>query len=390
MKTKPKPKPFRRPPPRVDQARIAALTMMFGTLLGAPWVACVDVAEERAHRDETVGKGAFGGTTLEVVDGLAAIQKLELEGASLWAKAPSIEIKVTRSEGVPLDWILTVENALPDAVLEARTDSGAVVPESLSSEIRTEKRWRLTLPGGVTTLLVRPAGGEPVTPWRFALLSDVQEAIDRVQDIYARMNADPSISFVVSAGDLTSQGTIEQLDRFQRELRSLQVPFFPTLGNHELGTEDGAAYQRRFGRASFRFVHGGMQFTFLDSASATIDPVVLGWLDRWLAEGQKRTHAVLMHIPPIDPFGTRNGSFASRNEASKLLARLAEGGVDITLYGHIHSYYAFSNAGIPAYISGGGGSIPERFDGIGRHYLTVDVDPMRGIAQTGVVRIDPD
>jgi 3',5'-cyclic AMP phosphodiesterase CpdA len=204
------------------------------------------------------------------------------------------------------------------------------------------------------------------------------------------MNADPRIAFVVSAGDLTTQGKVEQLERFQHELESLRVPFFPTLGNHELGTEGGAVYQRRFGRASFRFVYGGMQFTFLDSASATVDPLVYGWLDAWLAEGRSRTHAVLMHIPPIDPVGVRNGSFADRNEANKLLAKLAEGGVDITLYGHIHSYYPFSNAGIPAYISGGGGSIPERFDGIGRHYLTVDVDPERGITQTGVVRVDRD
>ncbi len=62
----------------------------------------------------------------------------------------------------------------------------------------------------------------------------------------------------------------------------------------------------------------------------------------------------------------------------------------MTIYGHIHSYYAFSNAGIPAYISGGGGAIPERFDGIGRHYLTVDVDPVSGVIETGLVRIDRD
>jgi hypothetical protein len=137
MKTKPKPKPFRRHPRRLDRARRGVHHDVRHTARSAV-VACLDVAEERAHRDETIGKGAFGGTTLEVVDGLAAIQKLEPEGVSLWAKAPSIEIKVTRSEGVPLDWILTVENAFPDAVLEARTDSGALVPESLSSEIRTE------------------------------------------------------------------------------------------------------------------------------------------------------------------------------------------------------------------------------------------------------------
>ena len=71
-----------------------------------------------------------------------------------------------------------------------------------------------------------------------------------------------------------------------------------------------------------------------------------------------------------------------------LLSRLASAKVDLTLYGHIHSYYAFENAGIPAFISGGGGAIPERFDGVGRHFLTVDVDPITSRLQTALVRID--
>jgi Icc protein len=50
----------------------------------------------------------------------------------------------------------------------------------------------------------------------------------------------------------------------------------------------------------------------------------------------------------------------------------------------------FSNAGIPAYISGGGGAIPERFDGRGRRYLTIDVDPKVSVVQTAIVRIDVD
>jgi len=366
--------------------------ILVASLACASWLGCVDVAQERAYRDETIGKGTAAETTFEVVGGLGAWRRLAPGAVSLWAQAPSFQIKVTRGERAPSAWTLTVTNALPDAVLEARTESGAtsLIPESRPSALPIEKRWELTLSAGTTTLLVRPARGEPVGSWRFALLSDVQEAINRVQDIYARMNADPSITFVVSAGDLTQQGTVAELERFQRELERLGVPFFSTLGNHELGTERGAPFQRHFGRANFSFAYGGMQFTFLDSASATIDPLVYDWLEAWIAEGRARTHAVLMHIPPIDPIGVRNGSFASRNEAGKLLAQLAEGGVDLTLYGHIHSYYAFSNASIPAYISGGGGSIPERFDGVGRHYLTVDVDPVGGVTQTALVRIDRD
>jgi predicted phosphodiesterase len=359
-------------------------------LLATSQLRCVGVAKERARRDETIGQGESGGATFAVVDGLGVLRKLEPGVVSLWAKAPSIAIEVMLGESAPGTWNLTVGNTLPDAVLELQTDTGGTPPraESLPSAIPTEKRWALTLAAGKTILLVHSARGEPVGPWRFALLSDIQEAIDRVQDIYARINADPNISFVVSAGDLTWDGSMQELERFQHELDSLRVPFYPTLGNHELGTEDGAPFQRYFGRANFRFVHGGMQFTFIDSASGTIDPLVYARLDAWLAEGRQRTHAILAHIPPIDPIGVRNEGFVNGKEANKFLAELAEANVDITLYGHIHSYYAFANAGIPAYISGGGGSVPERFDGIGRHYMTVDVDPARGILQTGIVRID--
>jgi Icc protein len=370
---------------RLSWARVGIVA-----LLATSQLRCVGVAKERAQRDETIGQGESAGATFAVVDGLGVLRTLEPGAVSLWAKAPSIAINVTLGESAPATWVLTVGNTLPDAVLEIRTEAGGTPPpaESLATALPTEKRWALTLPTGKTTLLVHSARGEPVDPWRFALLSDIQEAIDGVKDIYARINADPNISFVVSTGDLTWQGNVEELERFQHELDSLRVPFYPTLGNHELGTDDGAPFQRYFGRGNFRFVHGGMQFTFLDSASGTIDPLVYAWLGAWLAEGRQRTHAVVTHIPPIDPVGVRNESFVNRNEANKFLAELAEEGVDITLYGHVHSYYAFANAGIPAYISGGGGSVPERFDGIGRHYMTVDVDPAGGILQTGIVRID--
>ncbi len=356
------------------------------------WLAsCVAVTHDRARRDESVGMGAIASANVEVTDGLSSIRRLLPGEITLWAQAPAISMRAKTSGSAPAQWTLTIDNALAKATIDGVLSTGEIVTATpLDAARPTQKRWLLSLPpGGEATLRVHPPA-EPSAPWRFAVLSDIQEAIDRVQDIYARMNADPSIEFVVSAGDLTTRGTPEQLDRFQRELERLNVPFFATLGNHELGTDDGAPFQASFGRANFRFRYGGLQFTFLDSASATLDPMVYDWLGAWLDEGRDRIDVVLMHIPPIDPIGVRNGSFADRNEAAKLLAKLAGGGVALTLYGHIHSYYPFSNAGIPAHISGGGGAIPERFDGIGRHYLAVDVDPASGILETSLVRIDGD
>jgi len=167
----------------------------------------------------------------------------------------------------------------------------------------------------------------------------------------------------------------------------LKIPYFTTLGNHELGTTPDP-YHDYFGRGNFQFRFRGVYFTLLDSASASLDPIVYDWLDAWLAQAKRDVHVVAMHIPPIDPIGVRNGSWASRSEAAKLLGKLAQGHVDLTLYGHVHSYYSFDNAGIPAFISGGGGAIPERFDKIGRHFMVFDLDATRGVTAQSLIKVD--
>jgi 3',5'-cyclic AMP phosphodiesterase CpdA len=262
------------------------------------------------------------------------------------------------------------------------------------------KRWRLInlgdegdggadggLSGRRTRLLLAAPDAGDRTPFRFAVYADIQEKIDKIQDIHSRMNEDPGLRFALLSGDLTTRGTSAQLARFQREMKTLSFPVYATLGNHELGTRDDL-FHDFFGRGNFSFTFRGARFTLLDSASATIAPVAYGWLDEWLAAGARSFHLVTMHIPPLDPVGQRGGGFASRLEAGMLVSRLAAGLVDVTIYGHVHSYYAFSNAGIPAYVTGGGGAVPERLDGIGRHYLAIDVDPRTQLFQVAVIRVD--
>lgn len=344
---------------------------------------CARASQERAERDLQVGKAEAHGIAVEVSSGLAAVRRLAPGELVLWSSAPAWSLTVTSKPDAPTTWLVSLENVLPDADL-----TGSVPIELVSNELPTRKQFRVQLPPGArTTLTMAPPDAHASSSWRFAVMSDVQEAIDEVSDIYQKVNQTPKVRFLLGAGDLTQRGTDEELERFKSELTSLDVPYYTTLGNHELG-DDGPAYQDWFGRASFSFVFRKVRFSMLDSASATIDPLVYDWLDGWLEHGRDGVHIVAMHVPPIDPVGVRNGSFASRNEAAKLLTRLAKGKVDLTLYGHIHSYYAFDNAGIPAYISGGGGAIPERFDGVGRHFLVVDVDPEGGISAVSKVEVD--
>jgi 3',5'-cyclic-AMP phosphodiesterase len=348
---------------------------------------CLTVADERAQRDETIGRAQVGGVSVRVDEGLAAVRSLSAQELRLWAQAPAFSLTVeTPGDGGPL--AITVENALSDAVLSR--DDGSPLPLAAPEPDGrpTVRRWQLdTTELGPIQLRLAPPDVEARTPFRFAVYADVQERIEDVQDIYRRMSQDASIRYALVSGDLTDFGSAEQLARFQEELRTLAFPVYCTLGNHELGTP-GTPFHDWFGRGSFSFAFRGARFTLLDSGSATLAPVVYRWLDGWLAAGADGFHVVATHIPPLDPVGTRNGAFASRLEASRLLGLLAAGGVDLTVYGHVHSYYAFVNAGIPAFISGGGGGIPERLDGIARHYLTVDIDPASQRSQVAVVRID--
>jgi Icc protein len=358
--------------------RIALATAVFLAL------SCLRPTEERVSADLQVGQAEAGVLRVNVDDGLAAVRALEDDHVVLWGSAPSFAWELTAS--VDRRVRIDIQNCLPDAELHVLTGDAELMPLE-DSGIPTRKSWRATLPAGTVRLELAAADTDSSEPFRFALLSDIQEAIDRVSDIYDRLNEVGDLRFVLGAGDLTSRGRREQLERFQTELVRLKVPYFATLGNHELGTHPDL-FHEYFGRGNFHFRFHGVAFTLLDDASAGIDPTVYDWLDDWLEASRRDVHIVAMHIPPVDPIGVRNGSMGSRNEADKLLARLAEGRVDMTLYGHIHSYYSFDNAGIPAFISGGGGAIPERFDRIGRHFMVFDLDSQNGITARSLIKVD--
>jgi len=347
---------------------------------------CLRPSEERAERDLEVGLAENAGLRVEVAEGLAVVRSFDSGSLVLWGSAPGFQIALELGDA-PRELSIEIQNCLPEAELRLLSAPGSRLEALGTTQAPTRKSWRLAAPGGrVELALAAPDATEPGA-FRFALLSDVQEALPKVADVFQRVNEEPDVRFLLGAGDLTERGAREELELYQTELIGLKIPYFTTLGNHELGASP-SLYHEYFGRGSFQFRFRGVYFTLLDSASATLDPTVYDWLDDWLERGRRSVHVVAMHIPPIDPIGVRNGSWGSRSEAAKLLGRLAEGHVDVTLYGHVHSYYSFDNAGIPAFISGGGGAIPERFDNIGRHFMLLEADPARGITSTRVVRVD--
>jgi len=352
---------------------------------------CVDVGQDRAAFDETIGIASHGAVDVRVTDGLARIVSLDEGSLILWAQAPSLEVILTTEATESTPKTLEIQNCVADAVLTViAADGTSLRLESAAGETPTTRRWTLPEPGtGPAIWRIASPRATQDAPFRFVVFADVQRRLDGIQDLFGPMAQEPDVHFGLISGDLTSDGSLVDLRKFQQAMKTLPFPLYASPGNHDIGTDEHH-FQRTFGRCSFSFDYGGVRVTSLDSASATLAPRVHRRLDDWLTAGRDRLHVVISHIPPLDPVGTRNGAFASRLEGADLLGRLSRGGVDLTIYGHVHSYYVFENAGIEAIITGGGGAIPQRLDGIGRHYLVVEADPARQRFVAAPIRVYPE
>ncbi len=366
-------------------ARSSFLPMVLSlTVLVVALGACSRPGEERAYAELEIGAlAAPDGLAVTVAGGLARIARAAPGELVLWSQSPVIDFELSVPAAAAGPWRIEVQNVLADSQLTLADQP----PLFATSQQRVTSEFQLELPAGVHRLRLAPPDATAPGAFRFVALGDIQTGLPEVGEVFAAMNRVEGARFVVFMGDLTERAELEEYAMAQQQLESLQLPFYATLGNHELW-EDPDRFFSRFGRASFHFAYRDVAFTFADSGDAGLDPVVEDWVDDWLDEGKAQVHIFLSHFPPIDPAGTRDGSYRSHRDGHRLLGKLAKGGVDLTLFGHIHTYIAFENAGIPSYVSGGGGARQEKWDSISvRHFLIVDVSD-EGVRSVAVQRVD--
>ncbi len=366
---------------RATPTRLVLVTAL--SLMG-----CLRPAEDHADLDRRVGVETVDGTTWRAVDGLAAVRSLSSGEVSLWSASPVLPIEASLAPDAPAEWTLEVANAMPDAVLTLDCDPEAACSVTpLDTAQANTRRWRLTLvPGGEAEMLVAPPDADEPTPFRIAVVSDFQDDSDS-DDVLRRIDADPTIRFILGLGDIVQDGTREEMLSFQQRMTSFRLPYYASPGNHDV-FRDPELWHELFGPFTSFFVFKGVFFSNVDSSAATIDPDVYDRLEPWLARGRDDVHVFATTTPPFDPVGVRSFAFRSRVEAAKLLNLLAEGRVDVAFYAHLHTYAAYQTGGVPAYIAAGGTDEDIHLDGIERFYLTVDITPGDRVEQVGLVRVD--
>ncbi len=369
--------------------KVLAFCLVMGFLsVGA---SCNDPAD-RIVLDRQVGSAVGAdGARVDVDDGLAVVQEVSARRVSLRAQAPGISGRIGFATPSGAPWILRLENALPDVRLRVHAQGRLLSTVEMPSQIPTEKIWEVAPAEGEIRFVVEPPDATDLSPWRFAYLSDIHHGQSPLPDILARIQADPSIRFVVCGGDLTHRGTQEELDAFLADWRASPVPLYTAAGNHDVGWGHADAWSRRMGRANFHFIFRGVHFSFLDTADSGVHPEAWKQLETWLSAGAGFVHVFIAHVPPLDPVASRNAAFSSRMQAHRLLALLARGGVGLALHGHIHSFYHERPAGIDTYISGGAIAEGEKGDGMGVHFLIVNIDPSGAESpRVDIVRIHPE
>jgi tartrate-resistant acid phosphatase type 5 len=216
------------------------------------------------------------------------------------------------------------------------------------------------------TFAVVPAG----RPIRVVGMGDFGSGTQAQKDVAAaivRMAGAQPFDFGLTFGDnfypsgMTSTEDPRWRDWWEALYGPLGVAFYPTLGNHEWYSDDGAAAEIAYHSPSWRFpspyysfTAGPAQFFAVDTSEISEAEVV--WLDRAIAASAAKWKVVYGHHPIFAPEkSAKSGAYMAYMQAR--LWPILRGRVDAYLCGHQHAMaHMDPKEGVHFFMSGGGGA----------------------------------
>lgn len=204
-------------------------------------------------------------------------------------------------------------------------------------------------------LLQLPVEGFPVSPFKFAIFSDLHIATANSQsssDLQAavnEVNALRDVDFVLVSGDVTQFGDSLSLLEAKQLLSKLQVPYYVTAGNHDFSWNSvgSSAFSSIFGSPKFSFIHNDVKF--ISITSAPVEKYKLGhfqsedikWLKNDLIKNRKRPVFFITHYPLL------SGDVDNGAKIEKLLSTVQ---LQAILSGHYHRNVCLNYNGIPGIV----------------------------------------
>jgi 3',5'-cyclic AMP phosphodiesterase CpdA len=322
---------------------------------------------ERARYDAALDAAcaSTGGPTslgVERFFRLPYLQQVTRRSAELlWTAADSASVAIEPAEGA----------AAALVPLAAAIDPGAPLPEGAqyqvsAGELSAGSIFCYQVHGDdgpwteLTGFRTAPRPGEPV---RLAALGDLGKATPDQQALLEQL-AELPIQATLLTGDLAyDSGTLPEFEAHffavYGELLA-KIPFFPASGNHDIKSDDGAAFRQVFslfdsgsdaGRERwYSFDWGDVHVAALDTEK--VGPEQAAWLEADLAASDAPWKLVILHKPAYS--SGKHGDTASVKE--HFLPLFERHRVHLVLAGHDHNYERFHPIrGVTHVVTGGGG-----------------------------------
>jgi len=224
-------------------------------------------------------------------------------------------------------------------------------------------------------------------PYQFAVIGDNEDG----ERIYLRLMSSligRNPNFIIHLGDMVSKPDPKEWDAFFEASETVQMPFFPVLGNHDVGTglKGREIYRKQFQlpeeRPYYSFRVGTSLFVVLDSEEGRgkIVEEQWAWMEDVLSSSNEPFKLVFIHrplFPPIDSMKRGRAMDRYIGERDNLHRLFVKTGVRMVFAGDDHRYDRRQKGGIHYIITGGGGSPIYALKDRGGyfHYVWVSMEP---------------
>ncbi len=150
------------------------------------------------------------------------------------------------------------------------------------------------------------------------------------------------IDFFTVLGDLSEDGTSEELTTIKADLDQVGVPYYATIGNHDLFQDSSKGgwdqWKSTFGAATYSVTLGGVvRIILLDTATGNIGATQFRWLENQLKTPVPFT-LVGSHYPVNGGPSPSIWRLESVEERYKLTHLLNRYGVYAYVAGHLHAF----------------------------------------------------
>lgn len=174
---------------------------------------------------------------------------------------------------------------------------------------------------------------------RFVFVGDTHRNDKETEAFVNHVNQREDIDFVLHAGDMTDFGYKKEFEWSYKLLKSLKIPHFVLIGNHDIPAYGDLVYESVYGPLNFSFIAGKYKFIAVNTNKMEYDKPMdipdFNFLEKETADCEQYIGTiVVMHAPPgCDQF-----------EEEELIERFsgkltAIPNLYVCLHGHTHKHH---------------------------------------------------